>query len=107
MTDELDDLRDTWLNSHYETARDSYRNSLGSLDIEQLTLLEYTSYEYERSKGPQRQQDKGFYLKEAAFRSELRNQRRLKLEDLMRDIIADKRSIYGISHEHQDNSRKL
>ena len=48
MTDEFGVLRNSWQRRDYDRTREFLiGKSLESLDIEQLTLLEYASYEYQ------------------------------------------------------------
>ena len=110
MGDEFDVLRVPWVPTKYERIRDYIMGeSIDSLDIEQLTLLEYASYEYQdtmeaRGRQPELPQpkNKGFRFREEAFRSELRTQRREKLAALVRDIVEGSQNIYSICSGNED-----
>ncbi|MFC1719017.1 S16 family serine protease, partial [Candidatus Poribacteria bacterium] len=102
MSGGLDILRSTWQHKDYEGIRNDYINDfLEELDIEELTLLECASYQYQTEKEFVRRQREPFLLREEAFRSKLRHQRRLEMDTLVRGIRADKQSIYGISSENK------
>ena len=95
MISDFDILRALWVPKDYEGARDSYLAVLEQLDVEELTLLEFCSYEYQTALEESEYQ-------EERFRSQLRLQRRLSLEKAISDIREGSRDIYSLGHKHDD-----
>jgi len=111
MDCDFSDLRKKWSHRDYEEFRDFYFTQpelLKLCDIEELTLLEFCSYEYQYYKVSKGESEFQINQQEESFRSRIRLQRRSKLKELIISIREKNGSIYEIVNPvNRDNHSLL
>ncbi|MBD3183300.1 hypothetical protein GF312_13470, partial [Candidatus Poribacteria bacterium] len=106
MNAELKVLRTLWNNGDYKELKSLYSPGLDSyrFDIEELILLEFCSYEYEKriTKAKSLEEKKRVHWQEEQFRSKLRIKRQQELSRLIEGIKLGRRNLQDISFGFSD-----